>query len=94
MMDKKFFQIISAACLLAIVSVVGFQAKADGIILANKTDCSLKCETESLFCEDQYIDKFLGSELKSHKEKCDAGRDACISACKGAEDLSMDTHSL
>ena len=85
-MDKKFFQIISAACLLAMVGVSGFQSMAATL---NDTDCCLGCVTDHVFCTDQYVDKFLGAELKSHKEKCATEYTRCTTPCPDmCEDLS------
>ncbi len=63
--------------------------------ILNDTDCCLTCHTYHTFCTDQYFDKFLGAELKSHKDACHTEHKRCISACPDAcEELSMNTHSL
>ena len=87
-MDKKFFQIISAACLLAIICIVGFQSMAATNAIVKDSDCCISCDTELEFCKDQYFDKFIGSELNSHKEACHAEHNNCKSVCPDlCEDL-------
>jgi hypothetical protein len=95
MMDKKTFQVISAAGLLAIMCVAGFQSRAATNATVKDTDCCLACDTEHVFCTDQYFDKFLGAELKSHKEGCGTEHKRCTSACPDTcENLSMETPSI
>jgi hypothetical protein len=94
-MDKKTFQVISAAGLLAIMCVAGFQSMATTNASVNDTDCCLTCIADHVFCTDQYFDIFLGAELKSHKEGCGTEHKRCTSACPDkCETLSMETPSI